>query len=157
MKYREPNVILIYFYYSLEKKNDLTTTEYYRGTNRKQDALQQMFDKRTRCLFYRLQEQEQKPKSKTIERNERLKDFFKETDLFNYTMDQIKKKVLEIKGRTTEDLKDIETAEATSEPIDEPVDVIDDNSISENDETMSLDEFSDTDEENEERPQSNHF
>ncbi len=135
----------------MEKKNDLTTTEYYRGTNRKQDALQQMFDKRARCLFYRLQEQEQKPKSKTIERTERLKDFFKETDLFNYTMDQIKKKVSEIKGLTTEDLKDIETAEATSEPIDEPADVIDDNSNSENDETMSLDEFSDTDEENEER------
>jgi hypothetical protein len=153
------------FLLRLEKKNDLTTTEYFRGSNRRHDALQQMFDKRARCLYYKLNE-EKLPMSKTVvERTTRLKIFFKETDIFSLNMDQLKQKIMEItkvknNERTQGDKQiqettsNMEASEAASRQFDdsdvEPDDqLINDDVTSEDDEAISLDELSDTDENDE--------
>ncbi len=123
-----------------------------------------MFDKRARCLYYKLNE-EKLPKSKTeAERTTRLKIFFKETDIFSLNMDQLKQKIMEItkvknNERTQGDEQinetfNIEASEAASIHLDdsdiEPDDIlINDDVTSEDDETISLDEFSDTDENDE--------
>ncbi len=55
-----------------------------------------MFEKRARCLYYKLNG-EKRPVSKTeMERTARLKAFFKDTDIYSINMDELKQKITEI-------------------------------------------------------------
>ncbi len=122
-----------------------------------------MFEKRARCLYYKLNG-EKRPVSKTeMERTARLKAFFKDTDIYSINMDQFKQKITEIiKIKNNERIQDdektkvttinTEKSEAAGRQVDdsyiEPEDqLINDDVTLEDDETISLDEFSDTDEE----------
>ena len=62
--------------------NDLTTTQYFRGTNRKGDALKQLLQKRTRLEYYRINSTAKILNSKTTMRKIRTNDFFQQTDLY---------------------------------------------------------------------------
>ena len=67
--------------FSLEKVNDKTTSEYYRGSNRKQNCLEQMIDRRMRLENFKLSDI--RPENISIIKKKKMKtDFFLNTDLY---------------------------------------------------------------------------
>lgn len=80
--------------FRIEKANDITSTEYFRATNRKENVAEQLLFKRTRLEYYRLNK-----KSLDSEHTKRKKEaniiFFKNTDLYEISnlevLDELKK------------------------------------------------------------------
>ena len=67
----------LYYDFSLEKLNDITTTEYSRGTNRKEGYMNQLLMKRTRLEHYRIHFLSQiKESTRVIEKKKRNKIVF---------------------------------------------------------------------------------
>ena len=68
----------------LEKLNDITTTQYFRGTNRKHDYISQLMYKRIRLEHYQLNQLTGKSESERVlrKRIERI-EFYEKTDLFD--------------------------------------------------------------------------
>ena len=77
----------------MEKLNDLTTTQFFRGTNRKGEYLDQLINKRMRLLYYRINNTDDTPLFKqskhAIEQQAAKEQFFKTTDLYTYKQEML--------------------------------------------------------------------
>ena len=56
-----------------------------------------MFDKRARLLYYNMSGDGQITSKKVIDRKNAIKNYFKETDLFCLSMDEIRERIAKIK------------------------------------------------------------
>ena len=76
--------------FSLEKLNDLTTSQYFRGTNRKDDPLKQLLEKRTRLEYYRINSEPIIESKKSLEKKNKSKEFYLNTVIFNQKFKRFK-------------------------------------------------------------------
>ena len=72
----------LYNIQGLEKLNDITTTQYFRGTNRKYDYLSQLMFKRLRIEGYILDSIKAQESNNVIEKKQARDDFFQFNDLY---------------------------------------------------------------------------
>ena len=73
----------LYNIQGLEKLNDLTTTLYFRGTNRKHDVLSQMMHKRIRIETYILDSIRRPESRRVIEAKLNKIEYFQKNDLYD--------------------------------------------------------------------------
>ena len=78
----------------LEKLNDITTTQYFRGTNRKYDYMSQLMYKRVRIEGFILDSIRKPESQKAIEKKLARYEFFQYTDLYDIT-GILKKNIIE--------------------------------------------------------------
>ena len=73
----------LYNIQGLEKLNDITTTQYFRGTNRKQDYMSQLLYKRIRIEGYILDSMRKPETEKSIKKKLDRYTYYQNTDLFD--------------------------------------------------------------------------
>ena len=75
----------LYNIQGLEKLNDITTTQYFRGTNRKLDYMSQLMSKRIRIEGYILDSIKQPQSEQVIAKKMVRYEYFQNTDLYEIT------------------------------------------------------------------------